>query len=364
MMASLIFKMMCRNCAEKTGHLLKKAMFGENSNTKYSSFVSLFNSKMNFMAFAFAQQCNWVGALRLRRAYQVFKLYQRIHGDQLLKMNLLNNAKHSMTYRGKSAITLLSAAFFNWEQERITDEKMRSLQKEIAEVIKFKESMDAIKLEGNSSGDTASSDNESQWETVVDSENFYCWRKWNNDIELFTYRVLGKFDDVTPTAFYNTQVDLPYWKVWDKYTMDVEIVDEDIETGSQVIHWHYRFPWPLSPRQYVFVRRAVIDRDENIMVITSRSTEHPNCPDDSNFVRVAVYDSTMVIKPTTTFDEEGFQYLMTYCEDDKASIPTVAYKWAASQGIQNFIDQVREASLSGAHSDTSLSDSHSDMFID
>ena len=42
--------------------------------------------------------------------------------------------------------------------------------------------------------------------------------------------------------FFSFQVDLAYWKDWDKNTMEVKIVEKDDQTASEVVHWVYRFP--------------------------------------------------------------------------------------------------------------------------
>ena len=38
------------------------------------------------------------------------------------------------------------------------------------------------------------------------------------------------------------QVDLEFRKQWDKLVIDLDVVDEDDESGAQVIHWVTHFP--------------------------------------------------------------------------------------------------------------------------
>lgn len=40
----------------------------------------------------------------------------------------------------------------------------------------------------------------------------------------------------------DVQVDVDYWKDWDKNTMEVKIIDRDDKTDSEVVHWVYKFP--------------------------------------------------------------------------------------------------------------------------
>ena len=47
-----------------------------------------------------------------------------------------------------------------------------------------------------------------------------------------------------------------------------------------------------------------MDEKKKLMVLMSRSTDHPQCPrHDNEFVRVDTYMSRMVIKPHRNFDE-------------------------------------------------------------
>ncbi|XP_005091818.1 stAR-related lipid transfer protein 7, mitochondrial isoform X2 [Aplysia californica] len=183
----------------------------------------------------------------------------------------------------------------------------------------------------------------SEWEQVVDRAHFMVWRRFVPETQLYQYRVYGHFTDIPSRAFYNTQVDLAYWKDWDKNTLDVRVVEKDKESTSEVVHWVYKFPYPMYPRDYVYVRRYTLDQESNTMVITAKATQHPSCPEDSSCVRVATYTSQMVIKPYTTFDENGFEYVMTYCDDPQTNFPTVCYNWMASTGVHEFLEKVHRA---------------------
>ena len=59
----------------------------------------------------------------------------------------------------------------------------------------------------------------------------------------------------------------------------------------------------MYSREYVYVRRSKIDHDNKVMVLISKATEHPRCPESSKYVRVKTYNSQMVIKPHSSFEE-------------------------------------------------------------
>ncbi|PIK59332.1 putative stAR-related lipid transfer protein 7, mitochondrial [Apostichopus japonicus] len=122
-------------------------------------------------------------------------------------------------------------------------------------------------------------------------------------------------------------MDLDYRKVWDKLVIKLQLVDRDEETGTEVIHWISHFPFPMQSRDYVFVRRLKIDHRTKTMYLVSKAAEHPGVPCNKNHVRVTTFESSLVIRPHRTFDENGFDYILTYHDDPKAPFPTAAVKW-------------------------------------
>jgi hypothetical protein len=68
------------------------------------------------------------------------------------------------------------------------------------------------------------------------------------------------------------------------------------------------------------------------MVLVSRATDHPEFPETKKYVRVHTYNSKMVIKAHSSFDENGFDYILTYYDDPQSAIPSGAYNWMASTG--------------------------------
>lgn len=60
----------------------------------------------------------------------------------------------------------------------------------------------------------------------------------------------------------------------------------------------------MYPREYVYVRRSCVDKENKTIVLTSKTVNHPRYhKDDSKYVRVENYYSCMVIKPHKEFHE-------------------------------------------------------------
>jgi len=183
------------------------------------------------------------------------------------------------------------------------------------------------------------------WEPVMDQPRIKVWRRPIFDGELYQYKVYGTWDDVPAAAFYLIQVDLDYRKAWDKLVVNLDVIDRDVESGAEVVHWVTHFPFPMSQRDYVYARRFMVDRDNNIAVLMSKGVEHPKEPVRRKFVRVHRYMSNMVIKPHGRFEEAGLDYVLTYYDDPQATIPSVAMSWMASTGVPKFTEDLRSATL-------------------
>lgn len=61
--------------------------------------------------------------------------------------------------------------------------------------------------------------------------------------------------------------------------------------------------FPMSSREYVFLRRSWISAEEDAIVIVNKSVEHPHVPEGRKYVRVQSYFSEMVLRPHSFSDE-------------------------------------------------------------
>ena len=63
------------------------------------------------------------------------------------------------------------------------------------------------------------------------------------------------------------------------------------------------------------------------MMLTAKSVDHPLFPETKDFIRVGDYTSNMMIRPHTSFDEKGFDYVMSYYDNPQLNVPT----WAVNK---------------------------------
>ncbi|XP_062817365.1 stAR-related lipid transfer protein 7, mitochondrial [Anolis carolinensis] len=310
-----------------------------------------------------ANQCSYVTGQRVRRAQQIGQLYNNIYSERT-RRSLFSSLWRKFQGRHANACKLMAAltGVFLWEEERIKEEEL----KRSAEEMKRMEEINRLIQEENEEenqprepapGKEMASDLEEQnWEMVMDKKNFKLWRRPVEGSHLYQYRVFGTYTDVTPRQFFNVQLDTEYRKKWDSLVIKLEVIERDQDTGSEVVHWVTHFPYPMYSRDYVYVRRYNVDRDNNLMVLVSRAVEHPGVPENPEFVRVHNYESQMVIRPHKSFDENGFDYLLTYSDNPQTVFPRYCVNWMVSSGMPDFLEKLHTAALKAKNMEIAVRD--------
>uniref|UniRef100_A0AAY4A4R6 StAR-related lipid transfer protein 7, mitochondrial n=1 Tax=Denticeps clupeoides TaxID=299321 RepID=A0AAY4A4R6_9TELE len=285
-----------------------------------------------------ANHCSFVTGQRLRRAFQVGELYSNLYSERT-RWTLVGSMWRRFQSKHAPAGKLLAAlaGVFMWEDEKIRDEELHKCAWEI-------QALEGARNQSPPKG-KAPGEAEVGWEVVVEKKTFRLWRRPIQGSHLFEYRVFGTYTDITPRQFFNVQLDTEYRKKWDALVIKLDVVDRDVSTGSEVVHWATHFPYPLYSRDYVYVRRYDVDMDKNLMVLVSRAVEHPSVPESQDFVRVHSYQSRMVIRPHRSFDENGFDYLLTYCDDPQTVFPRYCVSWMVSSGMPDFLEKLHIAAL-------------------
>ncbi|MFH4980617.1 hypothetical protein AB6A40_007326 [Gnathostoma spinigerum] len=183
------------------------------------------------------------------------------------------------------------------------------------------------------------------WETIYDECNMKVLRKPLRETGLYEYRCSGVYRDITPRDFIDAQLDIDYRKKWDCNIVDLELLYSDDETNSEVIRWISKFPYPMYPREYVYLRRRYIDYERRCVTIASSSVPSDVVPVSGNYVRVEEYRSSMIVKAHGKFDEKGLDFILVYYDNPESNIPRYAYNWILTQSGPYFLKQVHAAAL-------------------
>ncbi|XP_015276302.1 PREDICTED: stAR-related lipid transfer protein 7, mitochondrial [Gekko japonicus] len=348
-----------------------KLGFWQNEKTLKGSFQWLFAwlqkstvkcPKQKSLLSLLANQCSYVTSQRVQRAQQIGQLYSNIYSERTRK-SLFSSLWRRFQGRHCNAGKLMAllTGVFLWEEERIKEEELKRSaddMKHMEEITRLFQGsgMENQTQEIKSHKDITSDPEEQSWEMVMEKKHFKLWRRPIGGSHLYQYRVFGTYMDVTPRQFFNVQLDTKYRKKWDSLVIKLEVIERDQDTGSEVVHWVTHFPYPMYSRDYVYVRRYIVDQDNNLMVLVSRAVEHPNVPEDPDFVRVRTYESQMVIRPHKTFDENGFDYLLTYSDNPQTVFPRYCVSWMVSSGMPDFLEKLHIAALKAKNMEMEVQD--------
>ncbi|XP_050395379.1 stAR-related lipid transfer protein 7, mitochondrial [Patella vulgata] len=283
----------------------------------------------------FSAYCHVVMAQRIQRLQQALTFYRYLYGERMVSKFIDNFAGLVLqNCRNKPFCVLLSACLFSWQKDNITNE-------DFERCIDDMESVSEIVSHANANGYSTLPGG---WESIINKPHLKVWRKpIVENSHLYEYRVYGSFDDIPARAFYNIQIDLEFWQSWEKMALDINIIDKHKETGSEIVHWLTKFPYPMYSREYLYVRRYKEYNDRNVMVVSGKAIEHPDIPITDQYVRVKEYVSQFVIKPHTNFDDNGFDYILTYFDDPQSAFPSFCYNWLASSGVPEFVNNLHKA---------------------
>ncbi|XP_035254051.1 phosphatidylcholine transfer protein isoform X3 [Anguilla rostrata] len=134
-------------------------------------------------------------------------------------------------------------------------------------------------------------------------------------------------------------MDLAYRKKWDGYVK--ELYEKDCD-GQTAIYWEVKYPFPLSNRDYVYVReRRELEPDgRKIWVVLAQSSSVSQCPEKSGVLRVQDYKQCVAMESDKA---SGTKMFMNYFDNPGGMIPTWLINWAAKTGVPGFIADLQKA---------------------
>lgn len=303
------------------------------------------------------EQCEFVIAHRIRRSQQIFSLYTKLWDEVALRQFIRRLRRH-LARRGKEFLLgagIVSA--FNWEKERIKDEDILRYSDEMTLIEFLRKRRDACtraKQENPSAENMevckcpACSAQDSEWVSFIEKDNLVVWKREDADHRgqgLYSYKMYGRYDDVTANDFLEAQVDLDYRQTWDSHAVTLKLIDSEPSTHSDVIYWETKWPKLFSNRDYVFKRRFYIDKERKQITLVNRSTEHPDCPVRPSKQRVTEYWSYMVIKPYTELNKPGLEFSLTYFDNPGISMPSSLSLWVSVTGMPDFLEKLHLAAI-------------------
>ncbi|KAF9581890.1 sister chromatid cohesion protein 1 [Lunasporangiospora selenospora] len=175
------------------------------------------------------------------------------------------------------------------------------------------------------------------WDLFAEVAEFKVYRRSVANSTLKEYKVLGTFPDLPVRYLLQAYTNLDYRKTWDKYMASWRSLDD------KRFHFVTKFPWPLSPRDYVY-ELNVQEFEGGVFCINGQSVVDESMPEKSGTVRVDDFRQDVVIQPTE--NAKGCNIWFAYFDDPKGNVPSSIINWAAKSGVPGFLNSLRDAGLS------------------
>ncbi|KAM4530815.1 phosphatidylcholine transfer protein [Odontesthes bonariensis] len=177
------------------------------------------------------------------------------------------------------------------------------------------------------------------WELFTETMGVKIYRLYDKETGLYEYKVFGVLATCAPELCADVYMDLAYRKHWDGYVK--ELYEKDFG-GQTAIYWEVKYPFPLSNRDYVYVReRRDLDVDgRKIWVILARSSQDAPCAEKSSVLRVKDYKQSVSLESDAA---GGTRVFLNYFDNPGGMIPTWLVNWAAKSGVPGFLTDMQKA---------------------
>ncbi|XP_008995577.1 phosphatidylcholine transfer protein isoform X4 [Callithrix jacchus] len=176
------------------------------------------------------------------------------------------------------------------------------------------------------------------WQLLVETSGISIYRLLDQT-GLYEYKVFGVLEDCSPTLLADVYMDVNYRKQWDQYVK--ELYEQECN-GETVVYWEVKYPFPMSNRDYVYLRqRRDLDVEgRKIHVVLAQSTSVPQLGERSGVIRVKQYKQSLVIESD---GKKGSKVFMYYFDNPGGQIPSWLINWAAKNGVPNFLKDMARA---------------------
>ncbi|XP_075417680.1 phosphatidylcholine transfer protein isoform X2 [Tenrec ecaudatus] len=178
------------------------------------------------------------------------------------------------------------------------------------------------------------------WQLLMETLGISIYRLLDQQSGLYEYKVFGVLEDCPPALLADVYMDLGYRKQWDQYVK--ELYQQDCGDGETVIYWEVKYPFPMSNRDYVYLRerRELEVEGQKVLVVLARSTATPQCAEKSGVIRVKQYKQSLAIQSD---GKKGSRVFMYYFDNPGGHIPSWLINWAAKNGVPNFLRDLAKA---------------------
>lgn len=177
------------------------------------------------------------------------------------------------------------------------------------------------------------------WQLLLETLGISVYRLLDQETGLYKYKVFGVLKDCPPALLADVYMDLDYRKQWDQYVK--ELYEKECD-GKIVVYWEVKYPFPMSNRDYVYIRqRRDLDMEgRKIHVVLAQSTSVPQFAERPDVIRVKGYKQSLAIESD---GKKGSKVFMYYFDNPGGQIPSWLINWAAKNGVPSFLNDMAKA---------------------
>ncbi|XP_036310244.1 phosphatidylcholine transfer protein [Pipistrellus kuhlii] len=178
-----------------------------------------------------------------------------------------------------------------------------------------------------------------EWQLMMETLGISIYRLLDQQTGLYEYKVFGVLEDCPPALLADVYMDLDYRKQWDQYVK--ELYEKECN-GETVVYWEVKYPFPMSNRDYVYIRqRRELDVEgRKIYVVLAKSASVPQFAERPGVIRVKGYKQSLAIESD---GKKGSKVFMYYFDNPGGQIPSWLINWAAKNGVPNFLKDLAKA---------------------
>lgn len=224
-------------------------------------------STIKVLSLLWTRQCEFILAHRIRRGHQMFTLYSKLWTECAIKA-MLKRIRQQFMRHSRSLVlsTTAGISLFNWDENKINDEKVLEHVNELDKVrvlcknqITCPECQNRILIDCKITNIVYCECEglphsvkekfyknpipKSEWEPFIERKDMIVWRK-ECEAGKYCYKMYGSYANITADDYLDVQVNVAYRKKWDESVVDLKIIENDPESHSQIVYWEMK--WPVS----------------------------------------------------------------------------------------------------------------------
>lgn len=302
---------------------------------------------------------------RLQKSLRYYSKYSKICKDQSGALQVFSTLRRMLLTRGHLLVSAIGVYSYDWENNKISDDAIKRGARDLEileelfkrtiicpkcgkrQVIDQKIATVVYCMCDGKLGYTDKSRTYDGWEPFIERDNVIVWRKPHQvHTHLFHFKVYGRYEDVSLSAFMESQLNTHFRTEWDFTALQLSILHSQKDSNSDLLYWLVKFPSFFSNRDYLFKRRFHIDAESQEVTIMNEALEGDEVlPETKGVVRVSEYWSNTVIRPLEGISKPGMEYTLTYFDNPGTRLPQSVSNFIASTGFPNFLKQNHNAAL-------------------